>query len=70
MFRLAGLLVLLLISFLVWIVKTIVGNATENKKLQNTTLKQQTQKTMDATARSLTSLESMWEQAKKQPPKW
>ena len=70
MFRLAGLLVLLLISFLVWIVKTIVGNATENKKSQNTTLKQQTQKTMDATARSLTSLESMWEQAKKKPPKW
>ena len=64
MARMAGLVVLLFISFIIWAVKSFVGGMTGNRNLRDTTFQQQTQKTMDTTAHGLNSLEKMWDKAK------
>ena len=64
MVRLIFFGIVLLVSFLIWIAKQAAGHLAEDDRLTNTTMKGQTQRTMDSAARGLNWLEQQWEQAK------
>lgn len=64
MLRLIFFGLILLVSLLIWVAKQAVGQLNDDQELTNTTMKGQTQRTMDSAARGLNWLEKQWEQAK------
>jgi hypothetical protein len=64
MIRLIFFGIVVVIAVISWIAKQAAGAATGNKDLQDTTFKEQTQRTMDGAARGINWMEKQWEQAK------
>jgi hypothetical protein len=65
MVRLLLFAVIVAIAFIIWIVKAIVGTATQSDRLRQETFQSQTQKTMRSTARGVNWLNEQWEDAKR-----
>lgn len=64
MFRLAFFGLVVIVAAIAWVAKQAAGAATGDEKLRETTFKDQTQKTMDSTARGINWLERKWDLAK------
>jgi len=64
MARLILFAIVVVVAVLIWIVKAAAGAVTGSEKLQQETLRSQTQKTMHTAARGVNWLNEQWEQAK------
>lgn len=64
MARLIFFVLVLVISGIVWAVKQAAGGVSGNEELKNTGFKDQTQKTMNQSARTLNWLDEQWNGAK------
>ena len=53
MIRLVGLVIVLVIAFLIWAAKATAGHIADNEDLKSRTVKGESQKVMDKTARGL-----------------
>tara|TARA_R110000744_G_scaffold93780_4_gene181162 strand:- start:970 stop:1215 length:246 start_codon:yes stop_codon:yes gene_type:complete len=62
--RLVFFLVVLAISGVIWLVKQGAGYMVDSHELKDTTFKQQTQKTMDKSAKTLNWMDEQWKNAK------
>tara|TARA_R110002072_G_scaffold244492_1_gene403807 strand:+ start:125 stop:370 length:246 start_codon:yes stop_codon:yes gene_type:complete len=67
--RLVFFLVVLAISGIIWLVKQGAGYVADSHELKDTTFKQQTQKTMDKSARTLNWMDEQWKNAKEDASK-
>ena len=57
--------IILLITFVIWIAKQMAGPVSGSERLQQTSFKDQTQRSMESTARGINWLDKQWEEAKK-----
>lgn len=64
MVRLVFFVVVIVIAIIVWVGKQAAGAVTGSQDLKGTTVKGQTQRTMDAAARGVNWMEKQWEEAK------
>lgn len=55
-----------IIAVVIAVIKSAVGTVTRNEELKNTTLKGETKKIMDKTAKGISWMEQQWEQSKKE----
>jgi hypothetical protein len=62
--RLLFFLVVLVISGIVWLIKQAAGHIADSHELKDTRFKDQTQKTMDQSARALSWMDEQWNSAK------
>lgn len=63
--RLFLFLIIGIIAVVIAVIKSAVGEVTGNEELKNTTLKGETKKVMDKTAKGIGWMEQQWEQSKK-----
>jgi uncharacterized protein YjbJ (UPF0337 family) len=57
-------IIIFIIAGVIAMVKSALGKATGNESLKSTTLKGETKKVMDKTARGVNWMEDQWEQSK------
>jgi hypothetical protein len=55
---------MVVVAFIVTMLKKAAGTATDNERLKNTTLRNETQNVMDKTAKGISWMEDQWETAK------
>ena len=65
MARMGLFLVIAIIAVALFLIKLIIGKLIRNKDLQSTTVKNETKKVMDSTAKGISWMENQWEQSKK-----
>ena len=65
MARMGLFLIIAMIAVVLFILKLIIGKLTGNKDLKSTTVKTETKKVMDSTAKGISWMEKQWEQSKK-----
>ncbi len=65
MARLLLFVIIIIIAIIIVVIKSGVGKVTGNEKLKNITLKGETEKIMDKTAKGIGWMEQQWEQSKK-----
>ena len=64
MIRLVFFVIVIVIAVVVWASKQAAGAVTGSEDLKGTTVKGQTQRTLDAAARGVNWMEKQWEEAK------
>lgn len=62
--RIIFFLLVLLISGIVWLSKQAAGHVSDSNELKSTQFKEQTQKTMDKSAKALNWMDEQWKEAK------
>lgn len=67
--RLLFFLVVLAISGLIWLTKQAAGHIVDSHELKDTRFKDQTQRTMDQSARTLNWMDEQWKSAKEDAEK-
>ena len=65
MARMGLFLVIAIIAVVLFLIKLIIGKLIRNKDLQSTTVKNETKKVMDSTAKGISWMETQWEQSRK-----
>lgn len=63
--RLFLFVIIAIIAGIIAVIKSAVGKATGNEKLKNATLKSESKKVMDKTAKGISWMEKQWEESKK-----
>jgi hypothetical protein len=64
--RLFLFIIIGIIAVVISVIKSTTGTVTRNEELKNTTLKGETKKVMDKTAKGLSWMEQQWEESKKE----
>ena len=65
MARMTLFLIIAAIAVVLYLLKIIVGKLIGNKDLKSATVKDETKKVMDSTAKGISWMENQWEQSKK-----
>ena len=65
MARLFLFVIIAIIAGIIAVIKSAIGKVTGNEELKNTTLKSESKKVMDKTAKGISWMEEQWEEAKK-----
>jgi 5-bromo-4-chloroindolyl phosphate hydrolysis protein len=63
--KLLGVLMMVIISVVIVLIKIILGKVTGNADFKNVTIKGETKKVMDKTAKGINWMEQQWEESKK-----